>query len=334
MNYAPVAITTLNRFNHFKECIESLNSCNWADKTDVFVALDYPPSDKYVEGHNAIKDYLEQATFCFNSLHVLIRHRNYGLGSKGNMATLLSEEIWPYYDRVILSEDDNVFAKTFLQFMDIGLEKLENRNDIIQLGGFAIPSQWKNDGNELVMLNSNANGWGVGKLKKWNDELEKVDVLDYYHSILSSKERTKKILSGSKNDCGALAWNVMTGNDVHNDTFISIYARDNDKYAVFPKVSQTKNKGSDGSGNSSGKKDVYGFNTVELDDRNNMDPTIFDNIPPYYDETMDAINETFHLPGWKMKWIRSIFATHNFWRDHLRIGRWIRKAYITLNPRL
>ncbi len=334
MKYAPVAIATLNRFDHLKECIESLNACNWADKTDVFIALDYPPSDKYVDGYNAISDYLEHAKFCFGSFHVIKRNRNYGIGSKGNLAMLLSEEIWPNYDRVILSEDDNVFAKTFLQYMDTGLEKLENRDDIIHLGGFAIPSRWKDDGNELVLLNSNANAWGAGRLKKWNEELYNIDVLDYYHSILSSKERTKKILSGSKNDCGGLAWYIMTGNDGHNDTFISIYSRDRGKYSVFPKVSKTINKGSDGSGSSSGKKDIYGFNSVELDERNTFDPTIFDNIPPYYEETMDAVNDLFHIPNWKMIWIRFVFATHNFWRRNKKIGKWMRKAYIKLNPRL
>ena len=42
-NYAPVIIPTLSRFEHFKRCWESLENCTGADKTEVFVALDYPP---------------------------------------------------------------------------------------------------------------------------------------------------------------------------------------------------------------------------------------------------------------------------------------------------
>ena len=50
MKAAPVIIGTLNRFEHFHDCLESLEKCTMADETDVYVALDYPPSEKYVEG--------------------------------------------------------------------------------------------------------------------------------------------------------------------------------------------------------------------------------------------------------------------------------------------
>ena len=58
--YAPVWIPTLNRFEHFKRCLESLERCTGADKTDVYVGLDYPPSDKYVEGWKKIDAYLAE----------------------------------------------------------------------------------------------------------------------------------------------------------------------------------------------------------------------------------------------------------------------------------
>ena len=45
--FAPVLIPTLNRYEHFKRCLESLERCTWAEKTDVYVALDFPPSDKF-----------------------------------------------------------------------------------------------------------------------------------------------------------------------------------------------------------------------------------------------------------------------------------------------
>ena len=69
MLYAPVVIPTLNRFEHFKQCLESLERCNNADKTEVYVALDYPPSDKYVEGgEKLMSTYLSRnlATFLRN----------------------------------------------------------------------------------------------------------------------------------------------------------------------------------------------------------------------------------------------------------------------------
>ncbi len=61
MIYAPVLIPTLNRYDHLRQCLESLSRCSWADKTDVFVALDYPPEvnrEKYEEGWQCNKAYL------------------------------------------------------------------------------------------------------------------------------------------------------------------------------------------------------------------------------------------------------------------------------------
>lgn len=41
-NFAPVIIPTLCRYEHFKECLESLSRCTWAEKTEVYIGLDYP----------------------------------------------------------------------------------------------------------------------------------------------------------------------------------------------------------------------------------------------------------------------------------------------------
>lgn len=50
MNYAPIIIPTLNRNEHFRKCLESLEKCSGAENSEVFVALDFPPSDKYIDG--------------------------------------------------------------------------------------------------------------------------------------------------------------------------------------------------------------------------------------------------------------------------------------------
>lgn len=46
MKYYPVLIPTLNRFQHFKECVESLAVCTHADKTELLIGLDYSPDKK------------------------------------------------------------------------------------------------------------------------------------------------------------------------------------------------------------------------------------------------------------------------------------------------
>ena len=49
MEYAPITITTLNRYEHFVRCIQSLENNGLAKETELFISVDFPPSDKYKE---------------------------------------------------------------------------------------------------------------------------------------------------------------------------------------------------------------------------------------------------------------------------------------------
>ena len=118
MNYAPVIIPTLCRFEHFKICIESLSNCTWAEYTEVYIGLDYPAKESHWDGYNQINDYLSLCgNLNFKKLHVIKRPYNYGFGAKGNLATL-KNDILKISDRIIISEDDNIFSPNFLMYIN------------------------------------------------------------------------------------------------------------------------------------------------------------------------------------------------------------------------
>ena len=75
---APILIPTLNRYTHFIRLVESLKRNTWAKYTDVFVGLDYPPSEKYVEGYKCICEYLKGDFSQFKSFNIIRRNENYG----------------------------------------------------------------------------------------------------------------------------------------------------------------------------------------------------------------------------------------------------------------
>ena len=77
MNYAPILIPTLNRYNHLKRCVESLAKCTHADKTDLFIALDYPLKEEHWEGYRQIKEYVSSIEG-FNKVIIIQRDHNYG----------------------------------------------------------------------------------------------------------------------------------------------------------------------------------------------------------------------------------------------------------------
>lgn len=196
MLYAPVVIPTLNRFEHFKQCLESLERCNNADKTEVYVALDYPPSDKYVEGWRKIDEYLSVKESChlFKKLTVYRREKNYFFSEEGNAEPVINE-ISKEYDRYIFSEDDNVFATGFLDFINHGLEKYKDDKSVIAICGY---SHYINDSNEINTDGFNSfrnqsyfSWWGAGT---WFDRrLGDQDNLEYCRIPFYDKTIMKRV---------------------------------------------------------------------------------------------------------------------------------------------
>ena len=108
-NFAPVLIPTLSRFEHFKRCVESLSNCTYAEKTDLFIALDYPFDNTHWEGYNKIVRFIPEIKG-FNNVIVQKRNTNYGAKKKLYDAR---NQVFEKYDRLIVSEDDNEFSPNF-----------------------------------------------------------------------------------------------------------------------------------------------------------------------------------------------------------------------------
>ena len=101
--YAPVIIPTLNRFEHFKRCLESLEHCTGAEYTDVYVALDYPPSECYRVGWEMINSYLteKESEHGFSHLFVIRRSSNYGICKQDGNYELILKDLSKISDRYI-----------------------------------------------------------------------------------------------------------------------------------------------------------------------------------------------------------------------------------------
>ena len=112
MNYYPVIIITLNRYKHFRRCVETLAMNTHADQTELVIGLDYPPNEKYVEGYHQIKVFVPQISG-FRKVTVFERSEN--LGPDQNYADLLNY-CYNHYDAAIFTEDDNEFSPCFLDF--------------------------------------------------------------------------------------------------------------------------------------------------------------------------------------------------------------------------
>ena len=58
MVYAPIIIVTLNRYEHLKRCIESLQKNGWAKYTELYISVDYPADESHWEGYGKVRERL------------------------------------------------------------------------------------------------------------------------------------------------------------------------------------------------------------------------------------------------------------------------------------
>lgn len=252
MIYAPVLIPTLNRYEHLKQCLESLSCCTWADKTEVYVALDYPPQDKwdkYAPGWEKNRDWLRSVgDMGFKKLHLIERTENYGTwmpGDKGN-AKCLREYISERYDRYIFTEDDNVFSPNFLEYMDKGLEKFENDDKVDSLIGYRWYFPIKTKDNSFIRITTDYTPWGVGY---W---VKKRPCLDY---LWFKKQLTLRTLfrlyrqygPGIVGSLFEFARSAHKG-EIMIDQHHKVYLMTAGMQTIVPVVSLVRNIGLDGSG--------------------------------------------------------------------------------------
>ena len=256
MQYTPVLIPTVCRYQHFKKCIESLSRCVWADMTDVFVAVDYPERKDHWDGYRKIKEYLEHCgNLGFKSLNVTYRETNYFFSGKGNLGTLI-KEVEKTYNRYITSEDDNVFSPNFLVYMNRCLETFEDDPDVIMVAGYSYPVEWDvSDGSTCMKQNINASVWGCGfwtkKRAKFIPYIRSGKMLDDVGAVIRSKSYMKMIDAALLDYIPATVtpwrkgYRFMLG---FSDIGLRAYLAVAGKYVVSPVISKVRNMGFDGSG--------------------------------------------------------------------------------------
>lgn len=71
-----------------KRCIESLKNNFYAKYTDLYISVDYPPSEKYVKGYEKVKEYLSIPIDGFREVHcysmigpISFNENNYKIGN-------------------------------------------------------------------------------------------------------------------------------------------------------------------------------------------------------------------------------------------------------------
>lgn len=254
MKYAPVIIPTLCRSEHFIRLIESLKKNSWATCTEVYVGLDFPPSDRYRKGWKEICQYIDNSDFsCFAAFHV-IRHK-VNVGAAKNIESL-RKEIWKSFDRYICLEDDNEVSPNFLEYMDKCLQEFEDDLRVVFVSGYSYPVNWDvSEGSTCFKQNFVASAWGIGywveKEKKMLDFIEDGRLLKSIDKVVENKLDVKMIdaalmdyIPNTLSPFKKITKWMRIGADISYRVYLAV----EDKYCVTPVISKVRNYGFDGSG--------------------------------------------------------------------------------------
>lgn len=253
MIYAPIIIPTLNRIEHLKRCIASLQANTWAKYTTLIIGVDYPPSDKYRKGYGEVCSYLQEGIDGFAQVKIIYHQKN--LGPHENYL-YLERNVREWCDRYIFTEDDNEMSPNFIEYIDKGLELFENDENIIAICSTGAAGEKETD-EENVVLTHNYSAHGYGTWIKKEDEFSKQITRRYFEDIGGNIKKLWKLYKydpslvfacQSAIFCKEKLYQMPDGTIPILDMTIKIYSVLEDKYVVCPCIRQSRNWGYDGSG--------------------------------------------------------------------------------------
>jgi len=289
MQIAPLIVQVYTRKNHFINCIESLSKCRLADQTHLFIASDAPKTDADKEPVNEIRNYCLNING-FKKVELIISEKNLGATETGGNAMI---RVFSEYDKLIYTEDDNVFSPNFLEFINEGLEYYKKNPNIFSICGykhpFKIPRKYQYD----VFSTTIVAAWGFGLWK------EKYFAMDKYPKYFDVSPRQKRKMSISWQ---TLMFDAISNNKVYGDVFMVYYCLKNNMVNIFPVISLVQNHGFDGSGIHCGTSSKYSSQEICIENRKfkfiddiNIQPNIEKRVMDAVDFPFKNTFERFYL---------------------------------------
>lgn len=287
-DYAPIIIPTLCRFDHFQRCVESLAANKLAPQTELFIGLDYPPSEKYEEGWRKIKEYIPTIKG-FKKVETLEATKN--LTAQGNIEALKTHIRQLGYKAYVFTEDDNVFSPNFLKYANWGLKEFENDNSVFAVVGFKRVN--------VDFLKNNVYkypryvAWGFATWFNRSDKLNEFKDIQKLKEIVKSWPLsivfTKRVFAAVS------ILRMIKTNYILEDTLPSLIPAE-EMYCIYPKVSMVRNEGFDGSGlhfaNNAGRYSTY--LSLPIDDSRDFVPKMEE--PLYVPELKKAYGAVYKTP--------------------------------------
>ena len=241
----PILIPTLCRFEHFKNCVESLAANSLASQTDLYIGLDYPLKEEHWQGYRLLCEYIP-SIIGFKSVKIYKRKYNYGTSK--NLMSLL-KEAFKDFDAIIFSEDDNIFSPNFLEYVNKGLERFKSDSSVIAVCGYRHFYSIKFDRNNYFRQNVAFSAWGYGTWKNeievWPQTISKF----YFRKKLMNPQAVYRVWKhGYSFLLNFIQYAYGNWDGIVIDSVLNVYMIIENKTVIMPTVSKVRNMGWDGSG--------------------------------------------------------------------------------------
>lgn len=256
MIYAPVMITACNRYRHLERCIASLKKNGFAKETELYISVDYPWDDQYVEDWKKVCAFLKKPIDGFKQVTIYYQEKNLGFY---NNKTFLYEKVYERHDRVIFTEDDNEFSTNFLEYIDKGLMLYEKDPNVFAICGYGYDYDFNTHGNNVIAL-TNCCVWGCGF---WREK-ERIMSEQLHLHVWEKKARNPVLMFGIYRNrkrlfsrmLGVLLSEYQPETIESRDISRAVVMALNGWYSVNPVLSKVRNWGWDGTGmNISGSRE-------------------------------------------------------------------------------
>lgn len=259
LKITPIVLFVYNRPWHAQQTVESLQRCELAAESDLYIFADGPKTCATEEQKakiSEVRKYIHTIDG-FHSVSIEESETNKGLA---NSIIYGVTKVINKHDRVIVMEDDLIVSPIFLNFMNDALDLYQNDKRIYNIGGFnysfPFPAKYQKD--VYIVHRAESCGWGTWA-NRWNNV--DWDISDA-QTFFQSKHKQKHFNRGGDDMSGMLreqlegkidSWAIRW--DYH------LYKHN--AYCLRPVKTLVNNIGFDGSGIHSGTMDTSKY-TAEI----------------------------------------------------------------------
>ncbi len=251
--YAVVLIPTMDRYEHFVRCIDSLRDNSLAKDTKLYIAVDHPNNTERVEGHTRIIEYINEGIDGFEKVTVY-RH-DHNLGARAN-AGFLYDKIQGMHDRYIFTEDDNVFSPCYLEYVNDCLDEYENDENVWAISGYMWPVSSDDYLGNVCKIDSIFSAWGYASwIHKENRLREKINLGElnriFRNKSLMGSLRARNPFIYTEFVKGYVEYSgcLLRYDEVAViDLSYGVCMFANNLCAIYPILTKVRNEGNDGSG--------------------------------------------------------------------------------------